>query len=187
MNNRYYNHFQDIAVYDISMKMNARTSYIVPLIEKIVLNIGVLSVVGDKRQILPALLSLELITGQRAQVTVCKKPSLDLKIRKGVFTGCKVVLRKRPMYNFFDKFLTLTVPRIPHFTGFKRKLVTDRGNLTFRVHDPLAFFELEYEYLRFRDLPPIDITIVTTGTTREEGVAVLSALQFPFIPETDSQ
>ena len=179
--NRFYNHYNDIGLYDICMKTNCTNTLKVPGISKIILNMGVKDVVSDKRRILPALLSLEMITGQRALITKSRKPLMSLKIRKGMVTGCKVVLRKNLMYNFLDKFITITLPRIKNFNGFQRMLVTNNGNISFRIKEPLSFFELEYEYDKFRELPPLDVTLVTTGVNREEGLAVLSSFQFPFV------
>ena len=125
-------------------------------------------------------LGLEMITGQRACITKSRKPLLSLKIRKGMVTGCKVVLRKESMYTFLDKFVTITLPRIKNFQSFRKSYVTSDGNLSIKLREPLSFLELEYEYDKFRDLPPIDITFVTTGTSKKEGLSILSSFQIPF-------
>ena len=179
--NRCYNHYKEIIFRDLFLRSNSMNNHQVPKLEKIVLNLGIREIASDKRKILPALLGLEMITGQRALITKSRKPLLSLKIRKGMVTGCKVVLRKDSMYNFLDKFVTITLPRIKNFQGFHKTYITTDGNLSLKLREPLSFFELEYEYDKFRDLPPIDITFVTTSVDKKESLALLSSFQIPFI------
>ena len=179
--NRYSDYYKEIIIHDSVLKENLVNNHQIPKLEKIILNVGVKDITSDKRKILSALLSLEMITGQRALITKSRKPLISLKVRKGMAVGCKVVLRKNLMYNFLDKFVTTTLPRIKNFQGFGRSLVTADGNLSFKLREPLSFFELEYEYDTFLELPPIDITFVTTSVNKKEGLALLSSLQIPFM------
>jgi large subunit ribosomal protein L5 len=94
--------------------------------------------------------------------------------------GCKVVLRKSLMYAFLDRFISITLPRIKNFQGFYQSLITMDGNLSLKLREPLSFLELEYEYDTFLELPPIDITFVTTSVGKKESLSLLSSLQVPF-------
>jgi large subunit ribosomal protein L5 len=126
-----------------------------------------------------------MVSGQRTVTTKSRKPQIALKVRKGMVTGAKVVLRQFLKYNFLDKFLTVTLPRIKEFTGFKKIMVTTSGNFSFRIQEPLNFMELEYEYNKFTTLPSMDVTLVTSVENKIKSLCVLASLGVPFLKKTD--
>ena len=177
---RYSDHYKEIILNDFFVKKKFGHKHRVSKLDKIVLNLGVKDITQDKRKILSSILGAEVITGQRALITKSRKPLLALKVRKGMAVGCKVVLRRSLMYTFLDKFTSITLPRIKNFQGFYQSLITVDGNLSLKLEEPLSFFELEYEYDTFLELPPIDITFVTTSVGKKESLQLLSSLQVPF-------
>lgn len=177
---RFFSHYEEVILNDLFLNKHFANKHRVPKLEKVVLNLGVKDITQDKRKILSSLLGAEVITGQRAFITKSRKPLMSLKVRKGMAVGCKVVLRKDLMYSFLDRFISITLPRIKNFQGFYQSLITMDGNLSFKLREPLSFLELEYEYDTFLELPPIDITFVTTSVGKKESLALLSSLQVPF-------
>ena len=150
----------------------------VPRFEKIVLNMGV----GDalKQQSLRegAVRDIETITGQKAVVTKAKKSIAGFKLREGNSIGAKVTLRGDRMWEFFDRLISISIPRIRDFRGLNPKSFDGNGNYTFGVNEQLIFPEIDYDKV---DAPRgMDITIVTTARTNAEGKALLDAFGFPF-------
>ena len=177
---RFFSHYKEVILNDLFLNKHFANKHRVPKLEKVVLNLGVKDITQDKRKILSSLLGAEVITGQRALITKSRKPLISLKVRKGMAVGCKVVLRKSLMYAFLDRFISITLPLVKNFQGFYQSLITMDGNLSLKLREPLSFLELEYEYDTFLELPPIDITFVTTSVGKKESLSLLSSLQVPF-------
>ena len=151
---------------------------LVPRMEKIVLNMGVGRAVAQPSLLEGAVRDLSLISGQRPIVTKAKKSIAAFKLRQGNAIGAKVTLRGDRMWEFFDRLISLAIPRIRDFRGLSPKGFDGRGNYTFGVNEQLIFPEIDYDKI---DAPRgMDVTIVTTARTDDEGRALLDAFGFPF-------
>ena len=150
----------------------------VPRLEKIVLNVGVGKALQQQSLLDGAVRDLEQITGQKAIVTKAKKSIAGFKLREGNAIGAKVTLRGDRMWEFFDRLISVTIPRIRDFRGLNPRSFDGNGNYTFGVSEQLMFPEIDYDKV---DVPRgFDITIVTTARTNAEGKALLDAFGFPF-------
>ncbi len=155
----------------------------VPRFEKIVVNMGVGAATGQASLIEGAQRDLQQITGQKPVVTRAKKSIAAFKLREGMPIGTKVTLRGDRMWEFFDRLVSLAIPRIRDFRGLSPTGFDGRGNYTFGVTEQLIFPEIDYDKV---DAPRgMDITIVTTARTNDEGRALLDAFGFPFKREVD--
>ncbi len=150
----------------------------VPKLEKIVLNMGVGEAVGSAKSLEGALGDMTTIAGQKPVVTRAKKSLASFKLREGQAIGCKVTLRGNRMYEFFDRLISLAIPRIRDFRGLPARSFDGNGNYTFGVTEQLIFPEIDYD--KVGATRGMDITIVTTATTDDQGSALLSAFGFPF-------
>ena len=150
----------------------------VPRLEKIVVNMGVGRATQQPSLLEGAVRDLEQITGQKAVVTKATKSIAQFKLRQGNSIGCKVTLRGDHMWEFFDRLVSLAIPRIRDFRGLPANSFDGRGNYTFGVVEQLIFPEIDYD--KVDTTRGMDITIVTTGRTDAEGRALLAAFGFPF-------
>ncbi|PQA51982.1 50S ribosomal protein L5 [Amnimonas aquatica] len=150
----------------------------IPRITKITLNMGVGGASQDKKLIDGAVADMQLISGQKPVVTLARKSIAGFKIRDGWPIGCKVTLRGDRMYEFLDRLIGITIPRIRDFRGFSPKAFDGRGNYSLGIKEQIVFPEIEYDKIdRLRGL---DIVITTDARTDDEGRALLRAFQFPF-------
>jgi large subunit ribosomal protein L5 len=154
----------------------------VPRLEKIVVNMGVGRATQQPSLIEGAQRDLEVITGQRPVVTRAKKSIAGFKLRAGMPIGVRVTLRGDRAWEFLDRLISLAIPRIRDFRGLPPRSFDGRGNYTFGVTEQLIFPEVDYD--RIDTVRGMDITIVTTARTDEEGRAFLRAFGFPFRQET---
>ena len=150
----------------------------VPRLEKVVVNMGVGEAVKDGRLLDAALEDLATITGQKAVVTKARKSIAGFKLREGMAIGAKVTLRGAYMWEFVDRLVSLALPRIRDFRGLSPSAFDGHGNYTLGVTEQLIFPEIDYD--KVVKVTGMDITIVTTATTDDEGRALLTALGFPF-------
>jgi len=150
----------------------------VPKITKITLNMGVGEGIGDKKMIENAVADLEAIAGQKVVVTLARKSIAGFKVREGWPVGCKVTLRGQQMWEFFDRLVDISIPRIRDFRGLNPKSFDGRGNYSMGVREQIIFPEIEYD--KVDKLRGLDITITTTARNNDEGRALLTALNFPF-------
>ncbi len=149
-----------------------------PGLVKVVVNMGVGEAARDSKLIDGAVRDLATITGQKPQVTRAKKSIAQFKLREGMAIGAHVTLRGDRMWEFLDRLLTLALPRIRDFRGLSPKQFDGRGNYTFGLTEQVMFHEIDQDRIdRFRGM---DITVVTTATTDDEGRALLRLLGFPF-------
>ena len=153
----------------------------VPRLSKIVLNMGVGRATQQKSLIEGAMSDLETITGQKPVVTRAKKSIAGFKLREGQEIGAKVTLRGDRAWEFFDRLLSLAIPRIRDFRGLSARSFDGKGNYTFGVTEQLIFPEVDYD--RIDSTRGMDITIATTARTDDEGRALLAAFGFPFRQE----
>jgi large subunit ribosomal protein L5 len=150
----------------------------VPRLEKIVVNMGVGKATQQSSLLDGALRDLTAITGQKPLVTKARQSIASFKLREGNSIGAKVTLRGDRMWEFFDRLISLAIPRIRDFRGMPANSFDGRGNYTFGVTEQLIFPEIDYDKV---DVPRgMDITIVTTARTNAEGKALLDAFGFPF-------
>jgi large subunit ribosomal protein L5 len=158
---------------------------LVPRLEKIVINMGVGRATQQQSLLDGAVRDLTIITGQKPLITKAKKSIAGFKLREGNNIGAKVTLRGDRMWEFFDRLISLAIPRIRDFRGLSPDSFDGRGNYTFGVTEQLIFPEIDYDKV---DQPRgMDITIVTTGLTNAEGRALLDAFGFPFKREGQGQ
>jgi large subunit ribosomal protein L5 len=150
----------------------------VPRFVKIVLNMGVGKATQQKSLLDGAVTDLQIITGQKPLVTKAKKSIAGFKLREGNEIGAKVTLRSDRMWEFYDRLVTLAIPRIRDFRGMSPSQFDGRGNYTFGVTEQLIFPEIDYD--KIDAVRGMDITIVTTAETDDHGRALLRALGFPF-------
>jgi large subunit ribosomal protein L5 len=150
----------------------------VPSLAKIVVNIGVGDATQDKKRIEEAAEELSLITGQKPIITKAKKSIATFKLREGEPIGCKVTLRGVRMYEFFDKLVSISLPRVRDFRGVNKNSFDGRGSYTLGVKEQLIFPEINYD--KVNKVRGMDIVIVTTAKTDEEAYALLKELGMPF-------
>ncbi|MAQ99808.1 MAG: 50S ribosomal protein L5 [Oceanospirillaceae bacterium] len=150
----------------------------VPRITKITLNMGVGEALGDKKLLDSAVADMEAIAGQKAVVTKARKSVAGFKVREGWPIGCKVTLRRDRMWEFMDRLVDISLPRVRDFRGINGKSFDGRGNYSMGVKEQIIFPEIEYD--KVDKVRGMDITICTTANTNDEGRALLKALNFPF-------
>ncbi|MCX7069045.1 MAG: 50S ribosomal protein L5 [Methylococcales bacterium] len=149
-----------------------------PRITKITLNMGVGGAVADKKVLQAAVGDMEKISGQKPVVTLARKSIAGFKIRDDMPIGCKVTLRSDRMYEFLDRLISISIPRIRDFRGLSPKSFDGRGNYSMGVKEQIIFPEIDYD--KIDTLRGMDITITTTAQTNEEGLALLKLFNFPF-------
>ena len=150
----------------------------VPKVNKIVLNMGVGDAVSNTRNLENAVNELTLISGQKPVITKAKKSIAAFRLREGMPIGTKVTLRGERMYDFLDKLVSVSLPRVRDFRGVNKNSFDGRGNYTLGVKEQLIFPEISYDDVS--KVRGLDIVIVTTANTDEEGKALLSELGMPF-------
>jgi large subunit ribosomal protein L5 len=169
----------------LRQELGLRNVMEVPRLEKIVLNCGVGLATQQPSLLDGAVADLSVITGQKPQVTRAKKSIAGFKLRAGNPIGARVTLRGDRMWEFYDRLVSLAIPRIRDFRGMDTSSFDGRGNYTFGVTEQLIFPEIDYD--KIDTVRGMDITIVTTATTDDEGRALLAALGFPFRRESERQ
>lgn len=150
----------------------------VPKLTKITINMGVGEAIADKKILQSAIADMEKIAGQKAVVTLSRKSIAGFKIRDDMPIGCKVTLRGAKMYEFFDRLITIAIPRIRDFRGMSPKSFDGRGNYSMGVKEQIIFPEIDYD--KIDALRGMDICITTTASTDDEGLALLKQFNFPF-------
>ncbi len=177
---RYENELRD----QLKGSLDLGNVMLVPRLDKIVINMGVGRAVGQPSLLEGAVRDLTVITGQKPLVTRAKKSIAGFKLREGNAVGAKVTLRGDRMWEFFDRLVSLAIPRVRDFRGLPPRGFDGRGNYTFGVTEQLIFPEINYDRI---DAPRgMDISIVTTARTNAEGRALLDAFGFPFRKEGNS-
>ena len=150
----------------------------VPKLEKIVLNMGVGEATSDKKKLESAMNDLTLISGQKVYVTKAKKSVATFKLRDGMNIGCKVTLRKERMYEFLDRLINISLPRVRDFRGLSSKSFDGRGNYALGIKEQIVFPEINYDDVD--TIRGLDIIICTSARNNEDGLALLKKFNFPF-------
>ena len=176
--NRLEEKYKNEVVPSLMEKHNYKTVMLAPRVEKIVVNMGVGDAVANSKMLDAAMEDLEKITGQKAVATTAKKSIASFKLREGHTIGCKVTLRGERMYNFLDKLISISLPRVRDFRGLSPKSFDGRGNYTIGIKEQLIFPEINFdEVVKVRGM---DIVIVTTAKSNEEAYDLLKELGIPF-------
>ncbi|HCX0302941.1 TPA: 50S ribosomal protein L5 [Staphylococcus aureus] len=163
---------------NLMKKFNYSSVMEVPKIDKIVVNMGVGDAVQNSKVLDNAIEELELITGQKPLVTKAKKSIATFRLREGMPIGAKVTLRGERMYEFLDKLISVSLPRVRDFQGVSKKAFDGRGNYTLGVKEQLIFPEIDYD--KVSKVRGMDIVIVTTANTDEEARELLANFGMPF-------
>jgi large subunit ribosomal protein L5 len=150
----------------------------VPRITKITINMGVGQAVADKKILEHAMQDLTKIAGQKPVATKARKAIAGFKIRENLPIGCMVTLRRRRMYEFLDRLITVALPRVRDFRGLSGRAFDSRGNYNFGVKEQIIFPEIDYD--KVDTIRGLDINITTTAKTDEECKALLAGFKFPF-------
>jgi len=171
-------HFDSTLKQQLQSELGLGNVMQVPRLEKIVVNMGVGKATQQRSLLDGAVNDLTIITGQKPMVTKAKKSIASFKLREGNEIGAKVTLRGDRMWEFFDRVVSLTIPRIRDFRGMPPNQFDGRGNYTFGLNEQLVFPEIDYD--KIDTVRGMNVTIVTTAKTDDQGRALLRALGFPF-------
>jgi large subunit ribosomal protein L5 len=175
---RLHEKYQNELMGQIQEKLGLSNTMQVPRVTKITLNMGVGEAVADKKVMENARGDMQKIAGQRPVVTLARKSVAGFKIRDGMPIGCKVTLRRERMYEFLDRLVNISIPRIRDFRGLNPKSFDREGNYSMGVTEQIIFPEINYDEID--TLRGMDITITTTARNAAEGKALLEAFNFPF-------
>jgi len=170
--------YKDTVVAQLQKQFGYKSVMQVPRIEKITLNMGVGEAISDKKVLEHATNDLTAISGQKPITTVARKSVAGFKIREGYPIGTKVTLRGERMWEFLERLISISIPRIRDFRGLNPKSFDGRGNYSMGVREQIIFPEIEYD--KIDKIRGLDITITTSAKNNEEGLALLSAFDFPF-------
>ena len=176
--NRLQKKYNEEIVPSLREKYNYNSVMAIPKLEKIVVNMGVGDATSNSKLLDAAVADLKAITGQQPIVTKAKKAVANFKVRQGQGIGCKVTLRGDNMYNFLDKLISITLPRVRDFRGISPKSFDGRGNYTLGLTEQLIFSEIDYD--KVVKVRGMDIVFVTTAHTNEEALDLLKGFGMPF-------
>jgi large subunit ribosomal protein L5 len=170
--------YTETVVPQLQEKLQLSNIMQVPRITKITLNMGVGEAIADRKIVDKAMADMTLIAGQKPVVRRARKSVASFKLRDGMPIGCKVTLRKRQMYEFLDRLISIAIPRIRDFRGLSLKSFDGRGNYSMGVQEQIIFPEIDYDNIDA--IRGMDITITTTAANNEQGQALLESFNFPF-------
>lgn len=176
--NRLQKKYNEEIVPSLREKYNYKSVMALPKLDKIVVNMGVGDATSNSKLLDAAVADLKAITGQQPIVTKAKKAVANFKVRQGQGIGCKVTLRGENMYNFLDKLISITLPRVRDFRGISPKSFDGRGNYTLGLTEQLIFSEIDYD--KVVKVRGMDIVFVTTANTNEEALDLLKGFGMPF-------
>lgn len=169
--------YKDTVVAELTKQFSYKSIMQVPRIEKITLNMGVGEAIADKKALEFAVADLTAIAGQKPVICNARKSVAGFKVREGYPIGCKVTLRGERMWEFLERLISISIPRIRDFRGLPSKL-DGRGNYSMGVREQIIFPEIDFD--KVDKVRGMDITITTTAGSDEEGRALLAAFNFPF-------
>lgn len=175
---RLQEYYKDTVVNELKEKFSYKSAMEVPKITKITLNMGIGEAVGDKKVVEKAVSDMTSIAGQKPVVTMSRKSIAGFKIRDGWPIGCMVTLRKSHMYEFLDRLVNISIPRIRDFRGLNPRSFDGQGNYNMGITEQIIFPEIDYDKIDM--LRGMDIAITTTAKTDDEARALLDAFKFPF-------
>ena len=171
-------HFDEVVRPELTKQFSYKNKMQVPMITKVVLNMGIGEGVADRKKVDSAAADLSQIAGQKAVITMSRKSIATYKLRDGQAIGCKVTLRKTRMYDFIDRLVNISLPRIRDFRGLNPKSFDGRGNYSIGIKEYTIFPEIDFD--KVTDTWGMDITVCTSARNDEEARALLAAFNFPF-------
>jgi large subunit ribosomal protein L5 len=171
-------HFEEVVRKQLSEQFGYTNKMQVPVITKVVLNMGIGEGVNDRKKVDQAAADLALIAGQKPVITKARKSIATFKLRDGQAIGTKVTLRKARMYDFIDRLVNIALPRVRDFRGLNVKSFDGRGNYTIGIKEHIVFPEIDYD--KTAEIWGMDITICTNARSGDEARALLAAFNFPF-------
>jgi large subunit ribosomal protein L5 len=180
--------YQNTVKPDLIKEFGYKNPLQVPRLEKIVLNMGIGEGVTDRKKVEAAAEEMALIAGQKAVITKAKKSIATYKLRDGMTIGCKVTLRNDRMYEFFDRLITIALPRVRDFRGISPRSFDGNGNFSLGLKEQIVFPEIDYD--KVDQIHGMDVVICTTAKTDDEARALLKGLDMPFSgrdPEKEKQ
>ena len=175
---RLKDYYRQTVVKQLQEQFGYKSVMEVPRITKITLNMGVGEALTDKKVLENAVADMERIAGQKAVITKAKKSVAGFKVREGWPIGCKVTLRSERMYDFLDRLISISIPRIRDFRGLNPKSFDGQGNYSMGIKEQIIFPEIDFD--KIDKTRGMDITITTTAKSADESRALLSAFKFPF-------
>mgnify|MGYP001314298884 FL=1 len=176
--NTFNEYYRDNVVPNLMDQLKYTSPMEVPRLKKITLNMGLGSAVNDKKVLETGVEELTQISGQKAVYTYAKKSIANFKLREGMPIGCKVTLRKEKMYDFFEKLIKISLPRVRDFRGLSQKSFDGRGNYTLGIKEHIIFPEIDFD--RIDKIKGLDITITTTAKNDQEALELFKQFNFPF-------
>jgi large subunit ribosomal protein L5 len=176
---RFKLYYNSIICQDLLLKNNYTSIFEIPTLEKIVINTTSSAYANDRKNLIPALLALELITGQKAKFTCAKKSLASFKIRENQILGCKVTLRKKHLYNFLTVFTSIVLPKLRDFSGISKKSLDTSGNLSLGFTNLLVFPHLENHFEFFQNIRGMNINFSSNRASQSVNRMLYSAFQIP--------
>ncbi len=170
--------YQKTVIPKLTKDLGVKNVMQVPKITKITVNMGVGEAVADRKVMDAAVADLTKITGQKPKLCMSKKSIASFKVRENLAIGTKVTLRGERMWEFFDRLITIAIPRIRDFRGINPRSFDGRGNFSLGIKEQIIFPEIQYDQID--QLRGMDITITTTAKDNKQGKALLEAFNFPF-------
>ena len=170
--------YQKTVVPKLKQDLGLKNAMQIPKITKITVNMGVGEAVADRKVMDAAVADLTKITGQKPKLCMSKKSIASFKVRENLAIGTKVTLRGERMWEFFDRLITIAIPRIRDFRGINPRSFDGRGNFSLGIKEQIIFPEIQYDQID--QLRGMDITITTTAKDDKQGRALLNAFNFPF-------
>jgi large subunit ribosomal protein L5 len=170
--------FEEVVRQKLTEEFGYKNRMQVPVLEKVVINMGIGEGVSDRKKVEQAAADLGLIAGQKAVITKARKSIATFKVRDGQAIGCKVTLRKTRMYEFIDRLINIGLPRVRDFRGLNPKSFDGGGNYTMGIKEHIVFPEIDYD--KATDIWGMDITVCTSAKSDAEARALLAAFNFPF-------
>ncbi len=171
-------YYTDVVRPQLTKEFGYKNPLEVPMIEKIVLNMGVGEAVNDTKKVTSAAADLALIAGQKPIITRARKAIATFKVRENMPIGVKVTLRKTRMYEFLDRLVTIALPRVRDFRGLSQKSFDGRGNYALGIKEHIVFPEIDYD--KTESVLGLDVVVCTTAKSDDEARALLQAFNFPF-------
>ena len=176
--NRLLEKYNETVKPNLIKKFNYTSTMQAPKIVKVVLNMGIGDAIANPKALEEAVEELTQIAGQKPVITKAKKSIANFKLREGMAIGCKVTLRGEKMYDFLDKLINISLPRVRDFHGVSTTAFDGRGNYTLGIREQLIFPEINFD--RVNKIRGLDVVIVTTANTNQEAYALLEELGMPF-------
>lgn len=177
--NRLKNYFENITSKDLLYKYNIQNMMALPKIKKIIINVSSSIVINDKKFLIPLLLALECISGQKLKITKAKKSIASFKLKKNQYIGCKCTLKNQKMFIFLDKLATILLPRLRDFKGYSIQKLKNPNTYTLGIDNLLLFPELENHFDFFEHIKGLNITIVLSTSNSNKIKDIISSIQIP--------